>query len=264
MGTTIISTPMSQVINTKPVDPNVAKGNIYFGQQNYSYTPGAAAQGGKPGTSAAATFTAEDRFLPKNESWTWYSGLDEGGKKLLYQIAEAKYGYWEKDFIPGLASEGVQMSEFAGGQGRRVSPLQALYDFYLAGDTSIGVPGSGSSASGGGSRGGGGGPAVTASVNLTDPGTAKTLINQTLQQYLGRSASQKEIEKFTAALNQAEMANPKQANIVGTTQISSGGFNPATFAQEYAQAEEGAAEYQAATTFLDSFIGALENPIQVV
>lgn len=111
--------------------------------------------------------------------------------------------------------------------------------------------------------GGGGGPRVTASVNLTDPGTAETLIDQALQQYLGRKASDKEVRQFRKALTKAELGDPRRADIIGTTQVTSGGFNPAAFAQQYAEGMEGAAEYQAATTFLDAFIDALGPKVEV-
>jgi len=99
---------------------------------------------------------------------------------------------------------------------------------------------------------------------LTDPGTAETLINQALQQYLGRQASDIEIKQFRKALRKAERKSPTEVDIEGTTQITKGGFNAATFAQQYAEGMEGAAEYQAATTFLDSFIDSLGAKVDVV
>lgn len=113
-------------------------------------------------------------------------------------------------------------------------------------------------------RGGGGGGGPTQQVNLTDPGTAKQLINQSLQQYLGRDATPVELKNFVAALNKGEMQNPRTTGVSGSTAISAGGFNPATFAQDYAAGMEGAGEYQAVTSALDSFIGALSNPVKVV
>jgi hypothetical protein len=112
-------------------------------------------------------------------------------------------------------------------------------------------------------RGGGrGGP--TQAVNLTDPGTAKQLMNQSLQQYLGRDATPDELEKFVTALNKAEMRNPQTSVRSGSTAVSAGGFNPATFAQDYAAGMEGAGEFQAVTSALDNFIGSLSNPVKVL
>lgn len=122
--------------------------------------------------------------------------------------------------------------------------------------------GLGAASTGGG--GGGRAPEITKTVNLTDPGTAETLINQALQQYLGRQASDVEVKQFRKALRKAERGAPTEIDIEGTTQIRKGGFNPSTFAQEYAEGMEGAAEYQAATTFLDTFIGSLGARVDVV
>jgi hypothetical protein len=44
--------------------------------------------------------------------------------------------------------------------------------------------------------------------------------------------------------------------------VTTGGFNPSTFAEDYAQGMEGAAEFQAATTYLDAFINALRPVVQ--
>ena len=105
---------------------------------------------------------------------------------------------------------------------------------------------------------------ITKSINLTDPGTAETLIDQALQQYLGRRASNDEVLEFRKALRKAERGSPREADIEGDTQITSGGFNPATFAQQYAEGMEGAAEYQAVTTFLDSFINSISARVDIV
>lgn len=111
-------------------------------------------------------------------------------------------------------------------------------------------------------RGGAGGPTKT--VNLTDPGTAKQLINRSLQQYLGRNATRKELREFVKALNSSEMANPQERGVSGSTAVASGGFNPATFAEDYAAGMEGAGEFQAVTVGLDNFINALANPTKVI
>lgn len=111
-------------------------------------------------------------------------------------------------------------------------------------------------------RGGGGGP--TKAVNLTDPGTAKQLMNQSLQQYLGRDATPRELRKFVDALNAAEMGAPREQVVVGDTAVTRGGFNPATFAQDYAAGMQGAGEFQAVTAGLDNFISALANPMEVL
>lgn len=115
-----------------------------------------------------------------------------------------------------------------------------------------------------GGTGGRGGGGPTKAVNLTDPGTAKQLINNSLQQYLGRNASPRELRKFVDALNRAEMRNPQERAVVESTAVSMGGFNPSTFAEDYAAGMEGAGEFQAVTAGLDNFINALANPVEVL
>jgi len=106
--------------------------------------------------------------------------------------------------------------------------------------------------------GGGGGPSTFRQVRLTDPQGARTLIDSALEQYLGRKATAKEQREFLKALNVQEARNPTVTTSGAGSSVTTGGFNPATFAEEYAQGMEGSAEFQAATTFLDSFINALK------
>ena len=84
-----------------------------------------------------------------------------------------------------------------------------------------------------------------------------------MEKYLGRKANAKETARFTAALNQAEMRNPTVTTATQSSATTVGGFNPSTFAEEWAASQEGSGEYQAATTFLDAFMGALGNPAKV-
>lgn len=113
------------------------------------------------------------------------------------------------------------------------------------------------------SKGGGGaytGPVTQ--VRLTDPDTAMALIDQSLQGVLGRSASQKEKQRFMSALREYEMKNPTVTTGGQTGSVTTGGSNAQVFAQRFAQAQEGSAEFSAATTFLDAFLGALGNPVK--
>lgn len=138
--------------------------------------------------------------------------------------------------------------------------LNSLDDQY---DPNADTKGSGPSGSGPSSN-------IDSTVTLTDPGTAQTLVDQALEQYLGRKANDKETATFRKALAAAQMANPQvtqSATSGGTNSTSStlrsGGFNPQTFAEEWALGQKGAGEYQAATTFLDTFMGSLGNPMEV-
>lgn len=160
--------------------------------------------------------------------------------------------------VRGFWEQGVDISRAYANQGKRVPVIQA-FDEVLANAAASGLTPGGTSGGGGS-----GAPKITKSVNLTDPGTAETLIDQALQQYLGRRANNDEVRAFRKALRKAERGAPTEVDVEGDMQITSGGFNPATFAQQYAEGMEGAAEYQAATTFLDSFIESLSARVDVV
>lgn len=116
-----------------------------------------------------------------------------------------------------------------------------------------------------GSGGGGVSSSVQKSVRLTDPSTARGLIDQALGNFLGRAADPQEQKAFLKALNVQERQNPtvtRQTTVSGggsssSTSSTVGGFNPSTFASEYAAGQEGAGEFQAATSLLDTFISSL-------
>jgi len=154
-------------------------------------------------------------------------------------------GRWDPSYVRGLWEESVDISAQQLKAGIKLPVIDAMSQV---------IANFGSAARG---KSGGGGPKITQTVNLTDPGTAEILIDQALQGYLGRKASDKEVKEFRKALTKAEMDSPNTVDVQGNTQIGGGGFNPSQFAQQYAEGMEGSAEYQAATTFLDAFIGAI-------
>ena len=127
----------------------------------------------------------------------------------------------------------------------------------------------------GGSGGGGGSQAFTnvqTSIDLTNEGQARRIVNNALTGALGREASSAETRAFMKALNMNERENPTVtttkgvASAGGTTSSSTseGGFDSLDFADRFAKSQEGYAEYQAATTYLDSFIDALESDSRVI
>lgn len=122
--------------------------------------------------------------------------------------------------------------------------------------------------------GGYGGPFknVTRTVQLTDPGTANQVLNRALTSFLGRQSTVEEQRAFLKALNVQEKANPTVTTAVGNTtragttqsQTQTGGFNREDFSERFAKSQEGYAEYQTATTYLDAFTKALENPTRAI
>jgi hypothetical protein len=109
-------------------------------------------------------------------------------------------------------------------------------------------------------------------ISLTDEGSARKLLNNALSGYLGRTATDDENRAFLKALNLQERENPSVTKTTGyssgrnTTQqqVVTGGMDKNDFADRFAKSQQGYAEYQAATTYLDAFIGALQDSSRVV
>jgi hypothetical protein len=94
---------------------------------------------------------------------------------------------------------------------------------------------------------------VSSRVNLTNPTDAKVLVDNALQQYLGRDATKEEQSAFYKALQGQERTNPQ----VTTKTSSSGGVNTQEIAKEYAQARPDYAEYTTDTKFRTYLMSAI-------
>lgn len=204
-------------------------------------------------------FTVTDIYTARTQMMDYYRGHQETGEyaNLIKLLRSAGFLGAEAKSMASIDEAwanalGAASSAYASNPSRGSDVFTYLYSLAGEGDDPNGPRG----------PGGGGGP--TQAINLTDPGSAKIMVNQALSTYLGRTANEQELAAFTKALTAQEMANPRKSTVAGDTQITSGGFNPQAFAQEFAQGQEGAAEFQAATGFLDAFIGSLKNPNEVV
>ena len=84
-------------------------------------------------------------------------------------------------------------------------------------------------AAGGAGGGAGGGPSVRKDIRISDDLTAKALINAVFQDTLGRKASNKEILKYTSAIQKAQKTSPTVTSYStsgGVTNAkTTGGFN---------------------------------------
>ena len=267
------------IINGRRVSGSGSPAGERFAAQGANTPAGVAA---KHGLNLSAAGAGEERVwvfedVPLDQQPTvftaqnMWANLQEDQFKYVAGLMNQYYGEgrWSlsggagKAGVKGFWEDAVNISRAQSNLGEPVPVLKA-FDQILANAAAAGLTGAAAAGGAGGGAGGGGGPVITKSVNLTDPGTAETLIDQALQQYLGRRASDREVKQFRKALRKAERGAPTEVDIKGDTQIRKGGFNPATFAQQYAEGMEGAAEYQAATTFLDSFINSLGARVDVV
>lgn len=215
------------------------------------------------------------QLVPIQDARYMWQTLAPAGRERLEKAATAYFGHnrWDESWLKDMWERAINVSANALAYGnQKITPVDAFEIVLSQARREEGRAGGG-----GGGRGGGGGVAgptttvqMTESVNLTDPGTATQVVNRTLQEYLGRDATETERENFISALNRRERQSPSRTqqrvtstpgrgtSVVEQETFTEGGFNPSQFALEFSQAQEGAAEYRAATTLLDTFIGALK------
>ena len=251
-----VSTPLNDALGLPRITPQAASQGVYMGSR-YTYQAG-----------SQAPVTREDTFVPTGDVWGAYASLSPEASKTLVQIMNAKAGKrsWNPEELKGLFSDGVLASNYIVSQtGEAVDPIEALARFYLDGQE---VPGMGQRDAGGGAgagaggAGGGGYSGPITQTRLTDTVTAESLLDKSLKDYLGRAATDKEKSAFVKSLNRYEAENPTVTTPTGPGgSVTTGGAQPSVFAEQYARGQEGAAEYGAATTYFDAFLGALKNPV---
>lgn len=183
----------------------------------------------------------------------------------IVSMANAYYGRpvdpsWIRGRWAEAVDESVQAYQLSG---VLIEPL-AIYDELIAGAAAAEAAQAASSGGGyygsGGFGGGGGG----GTVNLTNYTNARAILNAAMSAWLGRQASDKEVSTFLKLLNEQEMANPVTQEFAGDIVIQSGGFDPQQFAEDFVKSQEGSAEYQAVTTYLDAFLAALGGKVGVL
>lgn len=94
----------------------------------------------------------------------------------------------------------------------------------------------------------GGGPRTTTTVALTNEFDAEALVNASLNSYLGRDATEDEIEEFYQKLNKAERKNPRVTTTSESGSSSRGGYNSTLAAEKFAETRDDYAETQAQVT----------------
>lgn len=238
-----------------------ANGPVYIKDANYAYM----GPGGKTGK--------QDVLVPVAQAGNSFFFLDQAAKTTLFSKMDSWYGKgrWDPSWIPKFYKRAADASAYAyANAGQKLTPLD-MFDSILQGQ-----PGKTSAGTGARGGGGGGGIGVTesmqvaSSVNLTDPSSARKLVDTALTNYLGRAATAQEQEVFQKALNMQERQSPTVTTQQSRTSAgggqsmtksmteTQGGFNPSTFAEEFARGQQGSGEYQAATTYLNTFIDALK------
>ena len=200
-----------------------------------------------------------------------FASLSPSAQQKIYNDAKAVYGH---DKVPTinmdsfLAQTAYNAYAVQQSTGLAVGPLD-YWDYYRqTGGYGMDLQRKGAGVAGGG--GGGGGvsrsTSVTESIDISNPTSARALVDRALTEYLGRRATGNEYASFRQALNAAERKAPsrtKSSSVSSrggggastmTKTISMGGIDRGRFAEEWAMSQEGAAEYAAATTVLDTFM----------
>jgi len=204
-----------------------------------------------PGSSGAGQWV--DLDTAKGQTWML---SDRALQKMLGDAQ--KYKGWSKQIslenFPSFYSDMVDLSyQIQTQTGQMVVPQDA-YD-WLAKRTNRTDQ---TATTGTGGSGSGSATATSKVVNLTNPSTARGLIDNALAQYLGRRPDEQEYAAFQTALNQAQKKNPQIQTTTksgGTTSsVVQGGLEPTQFAQEYARGQQGVAEVASATSLLDTFL----------
>lgn len=220
-----------------------------------------------PHETMAASRGAPDSFGPMTSSKAqlMYNSLDAQAMRLTSDYTTAQLGHdkWNNATRQSYYNKALQEAQTMTKMlGRPVTPWEIMQ----------GVVGEYQSRADSGGGGTGGGPTSTYSeaTQITNPMTAKRLLDETLRQVLGRAANEQESANFLKALNTYEQDNPtiSQAYSSGganARQKSSqkGGTDPTQFAKDYARSREDAAEVAASGTYLNAFMQSLENPMEL-
>lgn len=235
--------------------PNASGQRVYMGQEfrRIGYTP----MTGNPTTVAAYARGNVGQTMMNPDSaaalWPW---LDPQLKARAYVAAARVYAH---DKSPDITVAALYKDAVTGSMqsslilGRPVSvweQLQVMGDSAEQMRAAAGIGGSG----GGGGGGAGGGPSTTVQYNLSSESDAAVLVDQALNQYLGRQATPKERDKFWGVLTKAQMRNPNVSQSSGgqnPSVVQSGGLNASQAAKEFALSRKDAAEYMANTQYTD-------------
>ena len=110
-------------------------------------------------------------------------------------------------------------------------------------------------------------------TSLTDPSSARALLDKVLATELGRDPTGAEKAAFIAALNTAEKQNPVKTTYKlnpATGQyaptVAAGGIDTEEFARQWVE-DDGTRskerkDYQTATTYFDALLSAIQSPVQ--
>lgn len=130
-------------------------------------------------------------------------------------------------------------------------------------------------------------------LTISSPSEVKSVLSNASQALLGRDPSSKELAIFTRALNSLQQQTPEYAKTTGTTTevpgtvsagpevagqpsivarqtsadnlttVTTGGLDQQQYATDWAKSRPDYAEYQAATTYMDALLNAIQSPVNI-
>lgn len=110
----------------------------------------------------------------------------------------------------------------------------------------------------------------TTNVHLTTGEAARSVLHRMMQGWLGRDASEEEVDNFHASLNSAEKRNPSisttryDASGTPTSQTTTGGLDAGAFTEQYAKGGHWSREHalvQAAGPMFNALLDAIKSPV---
>jgi hypothetical protein len=204
----------------------------------------------------APTTLKQDKILNQDQALNLLYTDPQMRKKIAAKLIDAGLlspDYTDQDLFTAW-SQMVTRAKSLYAQGNRVSPFDVMA---VAG----GSPG----------QAGGGGPqTVTQSqVYLSSADSARSLLRSLISPWIGRQATEKEIDDFQAALNAAQRKNPTvtTTRTDATGEVISGttreGVNPQAFAQGYLEDTFGGehGDYDEVARLMPAFYQAIESPV---
>lgn len=249
------------------VDPNdKSQAPVWWAEGGNTVAPGSS-RAGRQTSSTVGGQTRSGVFLSREKAyakvWEWY-GTPEFDKWADYLLELGVISENERTDPNVLAEQwydAVDTSAHLTAAGKKVKPWDAMR--FISGTSQKEA-----AASKAGTQ-----TSTSRSVNLTDPATARALINDVLSRQLGRAARPDEINAFTDVLHAAQQANPilstetrtwDEAGNYTSNTSTSGGLDAAGATQVLQEQAMQSPEYgalQAGTTYFNAFNQAIQSPV---
>lgn len=187
-----------------------------------------------PNTEESRSYAQID-LIGSDSFWLTMKPEDKERFRNAYRGATGSNIRSEATFMSNWRTSVIGAANFTAQTGRQITPWE--YMELLAGGMS------------GARGGGGGGGGVSRVVDLTNPSDAQVLVDNALNSYLGRRATEEELGTFLSTLNKAERANP----VVTTPSQRTGGVNRELVAREFAESRDEAAEFMVESQYMNWF-----------